>query len=581
MAAPYSIELLRGGTTANLTIASAPTGGITLSGWRKKVSDNTGWILNIVSPTSGTRVAVRVGGYESTLFKLSVIPYVNSSSVGVVAERTATITTAQNSDWMWLSVQIVPGTTWTIRLWYALGASGSIVGPFETTFAASTYGLNTGNFSSLLMCQGYTAAQNMSAWRVYEESSAPSNDTLLARKNSLSADSSAWADWPLTWTSGAAVLTDQSGNGRTLTAGGTLYQGAAGPIDAGSGGTSYTADLTESVGEAETLASGNTANVGVSDSEAFSESASTPGGQVFTAGIAESVASTENAASYAIASAPLAESEASAESAASGTVANAGIAEPVASTEGAAVTATRTVGVNESEASTESTATATTATVTASESEASAEALGTVGTRVVGVVESSGSSASVGSVVGWVASVNESEGVSEQVSVPAGGSSVEESIGDTGGVGAGARFSVTLNESEGITEGVAAGGVQTASVSETVASTATTGAAGIASAGLVESEGVAEGVGAGVAATQGLGEAGAVSETVAGIIVGESTIYTADLTETAIVVEYVTAPPITANVVPVIRLLDPLEMVRVFAVEDVAPVRVRAMAQTR
>jgi hypothetical protein len=303
------------------------------------------------------------------------------------------------------------------------------------------------------------------------------------------------------------------------------------------------------------------------------------GGTTYSADVNESTGISEQTYGATVASAPVSESEASTESVSPGAVATVGTAESVGETESAATTRTANVGAAESVGESEATATATQATVTASESEASTEALGTVSARVVGVVESSGSSASVGSVVVGAATVTESEGVSEQVSVPAGGSSVEESIGDTGGVATGARFSVALDEAGGVSEGVAAGGVQSASVSETVASTATAGAAAIASAGLEESEGVAGGVGAGVAATQGLGEAEAVSESAAGSIVGESTIYTADITETTVVVEYVTAPPIPANVVPVIQLLDPLEMVRVFAVEDVTPVRVRAMSQ--
>jgi hypothetical protein len=70
---------------------------------------------------------------------------------------------------------------------------------------------------------------DMTRVRVYGMSTEPTLawiDTLSFKDD---ADTAAWADWPLEWVSGAAVLTDRSGNGRNLTlhSGGTLYQGSS------------------------------------------------------------------------------------------------------------------------------------------------------------------------------------------------------------------------------------------------------------------------------------------------------------------------------------------------------------------
>jgi hypothetical protein len=64
--------------------------------------------------------------------------------------------------------------------------------------------------------------------RVYAQSTDPTLAEIDAISLAYAPDTNAWADWKLEWTGGSAVLTDRSGNGRTLllNGSGTLYQGA-------------------------------------------------------------------------------------------------------------------------------------------------------------------------------------------------------------------------------------------------------------------------------------------------------------------------------------------------------------------
>ena len=66
--------------------------------------------------------------------------------------------------------------------------------------------------------------------RVADTASDPGTTALTSISDLTEADSTAWADWSLRWESGAATLTDRSGNGRGLTGmGGTLSQGGTFP----------------------------------------------------------------------------------------------------------------------------------------------------------------------------------------------------------------------------------------------------------------------------------------------------------------------------------------------------------------
>lgn len=66
--------------------------------------------------------------------------------------------------------------------------------------------------------------------RVADTATEPSGTDLTNISNLTSADSTAWADWSLRWESGAATLTDRSGNSRDLTgAGGALASGGTFP----------------------------------------------------------------------------------------------------------------------------------------------------------------------------------------------------------------------------------------------------------------------------------------------------------------------------------------------------------------
>jgi hypothetical protein len=69
---------------------------------------------------------------------------------------------------------------------------------------------------------------DMTQIRVYARSTDPTLAEIDAISLAYAPDTTAWADWKLEWTGGAAVLTDRSGNGRTLllNGSGTLYQGA-------------------------------------------------------------------------------------------------------------------------------------------------------------------------------------------------------------------------------------------------------------------------------------------------------------------------------------------------------------------
>ncbi len=70
-----------------------------------------------------------------------------------------------------------------------------------------------------------TVAFDLTRVRIESYASMPSDAKLLAISNNTAADTTAWADYAFEWVSGAAVLTDRSGNGRNLTNAGTLYAG--------------------------------------------------------------------------------------------------------------------------------------------------------------------------------------------------------------------------------------------------------------------------------------------------------------------------------------------------------------------
>jgi hypothetical protein len=66
---------------------------------------------------------------------------------------------------------------------------------------------------------------DMTNVRVYAASSMPTIAQLEAIAANPDADTSAWADYKVSWETGAAVVADRSGNGRDPTTTGTLYEG--------------------------------------------------------------------------------------------------------------------------------------------------------------------------------------------------------------------------------------------------------------------------------------------------------------------------------------------------------------------
>ena len=76
------------------------------------------------------------------------------------------------------------------------------------------------------------SGSNLTRATMYALGTSPSLATLDTIAMHATPDVTAWADYPLKWTGGAADISDDSGNGRDLTLlpGGTLYQGPVGPF---------------------------------------------------------------------------------------------------------------------------------------------------------------------------------------------------------------------------------------------------------------------------------------------------------------------------------------------------------------
>lgn len=147
--------------------------------------------------------------------------------------------------WVWVAWQVVIGVSdVTIRQWVKYAGS-ALQGPYSSTTsftqlrtwaeqngwtpgtgvnwtpsAPTRFSIGTVNDN----CNGYYTKARMEL-----NSSLPSNSYLESLAILTSPDTSAWGDWPLNWDTdlSSAILTDRSGNSRTLTLqpGGVLYQG--------------------------------------------------------------------------------------------------------------------------------------------------------------------------------------------------------------------------------------------------------------------------------------------------------------------------------------------------------------------
>lgn len=154
-------------------------------------------------------------------------------------------TQAQVMGWVWAAWQVVVAPSgFTIRQWLKFGLDGPV-------FAAGESQVTVAELRNTLVTQrGWTQTQ-ANAWtpgdatrfqvgkdrgflvhaRMMATSQVPSLETLDAYARASAGDSSAWADYRLSWENGVPDLHDRSGHGRDLTIadGGVLYQGPASP----------------------------------------------------------------------------------------------------------------------------------------------------------------------------------------------------------------------------------------------------------------------------------------------------------------------------------------------------------------
>jgi hypothetical protein len=219
------------------------------------------WIKPVTSPgylvsIYGTNwVAVIVPTVTSTSVKLEVQvwQYPNYGGMVAVHSVTDTVSAGVGTGWIGVGLQVVPGTpNTTFRVWRKYGAEAAVLaGTYTPSNSSFTEGGGAAGVAAEIHLGDMDPADgvqnlNATAVRVYAEGSLPSLSTVESRFGSLSPDATAWADWPLTWTSGAAVLADQSGNGRSLTGVGVAYQGVPGPIDPGAAGITGTGAVSAS-----------------------------------------------------------------------------------------------------------------------------------------------------------------------------------------------------------------------------------------------------------------------------------------------------------------------------------------------
>jgi hypothetical protein len=154
---------------------------------------------------------------------------------GIITDR---IAEAQLIGWIFIAWQIIANSTdgIIIRQWAKFGAVSPYIST-ESQITVAAYRTASGNgtwtpnaLTDIYMGGGQAGDvedYNITRIKLYERGTKPTEKELTAISIlNESADTSAWADYPFQWISGAPVLTDRSGNSRpTLTQLGTLTEG--------------------------------------------------------------------------------------------------------------------------------------------------------------------------------------------------------------------------------------------------------------------------------------------------------------------------------------------------------------------
>jgi len=264
MAYPYSVHV----PAANAPLTGAcPTASPIFYGWVKAANwgansyvipfelNGSNWVgvtyLVAVSTT-------QLGGMFLILDPAFAWDYPAIDPTQPTPQWTDTVTQGQRDGWIGVALQVVVGGgNVTFRMWRCYGAGADMVGPYTETWAYNTIhsGWTPASLSTVTLGENNASTDpaDVTAVRLYDSSSVPSNASIKSLLNSLAPDSNAFADWPMTWINGSSVPADQSGHGRNLTVNQTLTQGSAGPIDSS---VVYTASLSDTVAIAEAAFAG-------------------------------------------------------------------------------------------------------------------------------------------------------------------------------------------------------------------------------------------------------------------------------------------------------------------------------------
>jgi hypothetical protein len=362
VANPFSVEIGHtGGVYFN--IDSAPTGGTTVEVWVQPISVSTDYPIAAVLHGTNWYAHLGIAKAGGNLVDISLqvwdFPGFGSNHYVYAASNLDVGTDA--AGWFCLTLQAVigsPNSTFTGWMRRGLAGSTTLLGTqslANTSFttSASAVASEVSSISIGYLNSDAACDQNVVAAKVYAEATQPSLATLDARSGTMAADTTAWADWSLTYTSGAPVVADQSGHSRPITAVGTMLQGAVGPLDQ-STGTTYTEGLSDSISESEAVAVLASMSVAILDGATVTEYGGPDGGPVggffqsnffqpsffqvfsgsgttYTEGLADSVTVSDSEVTGVVASVPLADTITVLESlsAGSGVIFNSALGETV------------------------------------------------------------------------------------------------------------------------------------------------------------------------------------------------------------------------------------------------------------
>lgn len=303
MAKPNSVEIGRSRGNG-LVVTTLPTGGIRVAGWALATADGTrypcvvegtNWYVEVILVRAATSIRVEITLYEPPYF----------GSWNTIYDVTDTVSSEVADDWVFLGFHIVPTSGATpFRIYRQNGSAGTLAKVFDDALTNSemktTGGAAPGNPSQFSVGYPYTDAPadntgNVYAidWRCYADANEATVAAIAAKWADLDADTSAYWHWKLQWVSGAADLTDSSGNNRPPTNfntgnGNTLYEGPAGPIDPGSESVDVTIDGYVAAPDAAATA-GQTASVSLAGPIAGPD-VSASAGQALASTLAGSVA---------------------------------------------------------------------------------------------------------------------------------------------------------------------------------------------------------------------------------------------------------------------------------------------------